>query len=135
MSDRGQETSSNAGRVTIRGIFHALVVALAWTLFIAWWDEVIPQITRRDATLAFWLIGLTVAVTAVLTTAWVRYNIGIFRRKGPRRTVPNVPERYDADTLGRRVEGPGFPAVRSAPVVVVSVRDGVKVFEVPVPKP
>jgi hypothetical protein len=54
----------------------------------------------------------------------VRYNLGIYRRKGPRRTVPDVKEDVGADALGRKLIHPGVGELRSARVVTVSLSDG-----------
>ncbi|HLE17048.1 MAG TPA: hypothetical protein VI728_02045, partial [Syntrophales bacterium] len=73
--------SEGRPRLTIKGIFHAFLVVLTWILFVYWWNQVIPQITVEDASMAFLVIFLTILVTSVLTLLWVRHNIGIFRRK------------------------------------------------------
>jgi len=117
--------------VTIRGTFHALIVFSSWVLFFYWWYRVLPQITGRDAAIALLLIGLTVLCTAIATFAWVRYNIGIFRRKGPRRNPTPVSESYHADSLGRKIEPVDLKPLRSARSIVISVEGEVKKYEVP----
>ncbi|HEU5034029.1 MAG TPA: hypothetical protein VFT62_04620 [Mycobacteriales bacterium] len=101
--------------------------ALAWVLFSLAWVFVL----RRDP--KTWLPELivpliaAVAVTA-LTSLWVRHNIGIYRRKGPRRTIPAAPTSWQSDTLGRPLRltaGAG-----TARVVTVSVADGCKHYRV-----
>ena len=109
--------SEGSPRLTIKGIFHAFLVVLTWILFAYWWNQVIPQITVEDASMAFLVIFLTVLATSVLTLLWVRHNIGIFRRKGPRKNLPAVSEHRDNDYLGRSLEHPGYDSLKIAPVV------------------
>ena len=117
--------------MTIKGTLHALIVVLTWILFITWWNQVIPQVTTEDASVAFFVIFLTILICSVLTLLWVRYNVGIFRRKGPRKTLPLVSEECEADHLGRRLDHPGYEFLKSAPLVVVSREEDRKNFKVP----
>lgn len=123
--------TDHRARVSIQGIFHALIAVLAWFLFFYWWNEVIPQTNVDDAAMAFLVIFLTVLLSSVLTLLWVRYNIGIFRRKGPRKILPAVSEERDADPLGRTLDHPGTETLKSAPVVVVSHEGERKKFALP----
>jgi hypothetical protein len=99
--------------VTIKGLFHTLLTVLTWILFAYWWNKVIPQISVE------------------VTLLWVRYNIGIFRRKGPRKNLPSVSEEREADYLGRRLDHPGYDFLKDAPLVVVSREEDRKNFNVP----
>jgi hypothetical protein len=118
-------------RMTIKGIFHAFLVILTWILFVYWWNQVIPQITVEDASMAFLVIFLTFLICSVLTLLWVRYNIGIFRRKGPRKNLPAVSEEREVDYLGRRLVHPGCDYLKGAPHVVISREEDRKNFKVP----
>jgi hypothetical protein len=131
LTDKKQNPSHTASRMTFKGTFHALIAVLTWILFIAWWNQVIPQITTEDASVAFFVIFLTILICSVLTLLWVRYNVGIFRRKGPRKTLPSVSEECEADHLGRRLDHPGYEHLKSAPLVVVSREEDKKQFKVP----
>ena len=115
--------------MTLKGTFHALFAVFGWALFVYWWNLVLPQIDSRDAFIALVFIGLTVLVTVLATLLWVRYNIGIFRRKGPRKTLTHVVENHGADFLGRRIERPGPESLKTARHVVVSVEGEVKKYE------
>ena len=67
--------------------------------------------------------------TVALTSAWVRHNIAIFRRKGPRTGLPAVSESVDADALGRRIVSPGDDSLKRARLVSVSVSGNVKTLD------
>jgi hypothetical protein len=100
---------------------------LAWVLLgVAWW-----AVLQRDP--RTWLAQLLVpAVAAVVVTAvtlfWVRHNLGIYQRKGPRRGVPAVDEPWTHDSLGRPLAF--SPRLAEAPVVRLDLVDGVKRYEV-----
>ena len=129
--DKKQNLTHTTPRVTIKGTFHALLAVLTWILFVVWWKQVIPQVTVEDASMAFFVIFLTVFICSVLTLLWVRHNVGIFRRKGPRKNLPSVSEEREADYLGRRLDHPGFDCLKTSQLVVVSREEDRKRFNVP----
>jgi hypothetical protein len=100
--------------------------ALAWLAFaVTWWF-----VLRRDP--RAWLPDLavpvvTVVVVTVLTLAWVKHNLRIYRRKGPRRGRPDPGGPWRTDSLGRRLQF--ARSSKTASVVTVSVRGGVKRYE------
>lgn len=110
----------------LRGFAHVLAALCAWILFVAWWRRVLPTVRREDLDAALLFIALTALVSVVLTAAWVRHNVAIYRRKGPRTRLPEVAESVDRDALGRTYSHPGTEALRRAPVVVVSVDGAAK---------
>ena len=91
LTDKKQYLSKTASRMTFKGTFHALIAVLTWILFIAWWNQVIPQVTTEDASLAFFVIFLTILICSVLTLLWVRYNVGISRPRDPGKPSPLSP--------------------------------------------
>ncbi len=115
--------------MTLKGTIHALIAIFGWALFVHWWNRVLPQIDSRDAIIALIFIGFTFFITVMITLLWVRYNIGIFRRKGPRKNLPLVTENRDTDFLGRRIEQPGPGTLKTARLVVISVEGEVKKYE------
>lgn len=123
-------SSEERSGITASGVFHSLIALLAWILFFVWWNQVIPQISVDDAAAAFLVIFLTVLLTSVLTLLWVRYNVGIFRRKGPRKQIPAVSEERDADYLGRSLDHPGYDLLKSGRIVLVSREGDKKKFEI-----
>src|SRR5512134_1549347 len=117
--------------VTVRGTFHALIAMICWGLFVYWWNGVLPQVDSNEPVIALLFIGATVLATVLITALWVRYNLGIFLRKGPRRRLTRVIENYGTDSLGRRIERPPGPeSLKTARLVVVSVDGESKKYEV-----
>lgn len=131
LDKRQNPSPSNPPRMTIMGIFHSFLAVLTWILFVVWWNQVIPQVTVEDASMAFLVIFLTVLFCSVLTLLWVRYNVGIFHRKGPRKNLPPVSEDRETDHLGRRLDHPGYDLLKASPLVVVSRIEDRKKFNIP----
>ena len=126
MDDRSTNHVDGRASFSVREAFHVLIAAATWLLFIYWWGIVLPQIRRDDAVSAGLFIALSTLVTVLLTAAWVRYNLGIHRRKGPRlQLTPAAPPR-DTDALGRKIVRPDEGTLRAARVVVVAVDGDVK---------
>jgi hypothetical protein len=94
-----------------RRIVHAGLIALGWLLFAWGWHRVTaagPEIGELR-----WLLLTAVLVVPLLTLSWVAHNVGIHRRKGPRRSVTAVTPRHDVDFNGRRIEA-DWPTLASA---------------------
>ena len=105
----------------LRGALHVLITLCGWGLFFYWWGCVLPAISTKEAGWALLYILVVFLLTGLLTVGWVRYNVGIYRRKGPRRNIPEARETFDKDALGRNLAHPGLEALRTARLVVVSV--------------
>jgi hypothetical protein len=108
------------------GARRVILGVLSWVVFgVAWW-----AVLRQDP--RSWLRDLAVPLVALLvvtalTLAWVRHNLGIYRRKGPRRGLPAIAADWTHDSIGRPLLLPaGLDAAR---VVVVDVVDGRKTYE------
>lgn len=92
----------------------------------AWW-----RVSRQSP--SGWLPdllmpALAVLVVTVVTLAWVRHNLAIHQRKGPRRGLPAVDTAWRRDSLGRVVEF--VPSLEEARVVRIRVQGYVKRYEV-----
>jgi len=104
-----------------------VVGVVSWVVLgLAWW-----RVLDRDP--REWVYELSVPVVSlvavtVLTLWWVRHNLGIYQRKGPRRGVPAVDAHWSHDSLGRALvldEG-----VTTGRVVRVVLEGDVKRYEV-----
>ena len=78
-----------------------LLVVAGWGLFVWLWSLVIDQ--PYDARALRMLVAGCLVVVPVATLAWVLHNVGIHRRKGPRRNVLNIGSNYRVDFKGRRI--------------------------------
>ena len=84
---------------------HIAVGVGFWLLFAALWIKLIAA--HRVGLQALGTTGFELAVVAgvvlAVTTWWIRHNVAIYRRKGPRKGRPSQPPRVDEDRLGRAV--------------------------------
>lgn len=102
-------------------IAHVLLIALGWLLFAWSWHRVTasgPEIGELR-----WLLLAAVLVVPVLTLGWVAHNVGIHRRKGPRRSVTAVNAQHRVDFNGRQVDA-DWPLLQTARCIdIVLERD------------
>jgi hypothetical protein len=84
-----------------RRLWHLLLITLGWGLFVWSWHRV--TLNRPDIGELRVLMLAAVLVVPVLTVSWVAHNVGIYRRKGPRKAVPAVALNFDVDFNGRRI--------------------------------
>ncbi|MBC7266298.1 MAG: hypothetical protein QMD76_07135 [Anaerosomatales bacterium] len=90
---------------TLSRLLQVLLAVVGWVVFgWLWWTAF--RTGPTDSQLRGTLIVGTIDVGIVLVTIlWVRWNIGVYRRKGPRTTVPPVDYAYDRDCKGVPVVG------------------------------
>lgn len=113
----------------LRGFCHALIAACAWVLFFFWWRQVLGFTRSQDVIFVLIFIGVTVVITTLLNLIWVRHNVGIFRRKGPRTRVTEVAQDRASDSLGRPIQLPAAGSIRRSRVVTVSASEKVKTMD------
>jgi len=123
---KARATTGGHGKlgIALRNAMHVLIVMAGWALFFTWWGKVLRGTSHPEAAEAVLVILSVSLLTALVTVWWVHYNLGIYRRKGPRRTVPDVTEDIGADALGRKLVHPDTEELRAARVVTVSILDG-----------
>ena len=110
-------------RSPLHAVGHVVLVVLGWAGFAWLWSLVLGR-PWESADLRRLIVG-TLVVAPVLTVAWIVHNVGIYRRRGPRRSVPAVAWRYERDYNGREVAA-DFAALRDARTVVIDVDGGRK---------
>jgi hypothetical protein len=126
LPDKARATTGGQWKagIALRNAMHVLFVMAGWALFFTWWGQVLRDTSLPEAAGALLVIFSVSLLTALATVGWVRYNLGIYRRKGPRRTVPDVTEDIGADALGRKLVHPDTEELRAARVVTVSISNG-----------
>jgi hypothetical protein len=117
----------------MRQFFHKVVGAAFWLLLIGLW--VLLALEGRASGAAFRDTGLRLAalmgVVLAVTIWWIRHNVGIYRRKGPRRARAELEPRTDEDRLGHAVRWalPDGPvAATTEQHVIVEVDGAVKTY-------
>ena len=113
-----------------RAVLHALVIVAGWVVFIWFWWRVFgqPWESHDLRLLVFWATLLFPLVTG----AWILHNVGIYKRRGPRRAVTPGPVRYEADFYGRRVDS-DWAALRDVQTVEIELDGNVKRFRAAMP--
>jgi hypothetical protein len=117
----------------MRQLSHIVLAIASWAIVIGLWVVLALEHKATAASLRDTLLQLAVIVGMVLaiTIWWVRHNVGIYRRKGPRRGRPADPPRSTEDRLGRRVRWAmpgGVRTARARQHLVVDLDDGVKTY-------
>ena len=117
----------------MRHTFHQLVGIAFWLMLVGMW----VQLVRSGGASASSIVDSVQYVAAIagavlaLTLYWIRHNVGIHRRKGPRAASPIMAPRIDADRLERPLRwslpGGHLGAVAEGHLVV-DIEDGVKVY-------
>jgi hypothetical protein len=120
----------NRLRSRLQAVVHGLVIVAGWVVFAWFWWRVFGQ-PWDSADLRRLVIGAAVGFPLV-TGVWIIHNIGIYKRRGPRRAVPPAPLRYDTDFNGRRIDS-DWSALAQAAVVTIALDDGVKRFRALIP--
>lgn len=109
---------------------HALQAALltaAWLLFALSWVKVLGN-TSPDAMRASGIVvGVAFLSVVLVTWWWIAHNVRIYRKRGPRKSVPTVRRDFTNDFLGR-VLPDDLDLLERAPMIVVVSRDQRKRF-------
>lgn len=117
----------------MRHRFHQLVGVLFWLLLVGMWVQLAggDRVSAANIVDSIQYVAAIAGAVLALTLYWIRHNVGIHRRKGPRAGSPVRAPRTDADRLGRplRWSLPGGHAGAVAEQhLVVEVEDGAKVY-------
>lgn len=107
------------------------MIAIGWTIFVAWWMIVLSRETARSLGVALGLVAATLATTAVLMSVWTWHNIRIARNGKRGRSSMFIPMQWERDTLGRSLVLPAEDGARAAAEVRVVLKNNVKTYVVP----
>jgi hypothetical protein len=112
-----------------RRAVHLAIAFAGWALFAWWWWLVVRRVSGTEIRFTLLFIAVALLVIVGVTAIWALHNRAVFRRKGARTRVRDVPGDFTRDTLGRPV---GLPTVPEeclyASVIVVRIEDGRKVY-------
>lgn len=112
-----------------RAVLHAGLVLAGWGLFAWCWFDV----TRRPNEVSdLWRLMIAAALLLpVVTIAWVAHNVGIHRRKGPRRSARPVSARYTQDFNGRPVQADWAALAHAGYIEIELDASGAKCYRLP----
>lgn len=106
---------------------HVLGVILGWVLFIWFWHLASGE-PWDSAPLMFLIIG-AIIVSPLVTLFWIFHNMGIYKRKGPRKGMADIQPYYDVDWSGREITA-DWATLANARVVVIEIDEFGKNYRV-----
>ena len=117
----------------MREFAHKVIGLAFWLLLVALWVLLALEGKASGAALRDTGLRLAVLMGVVLavTIWWIRHNVAIYRRKGPRRGRSENAPRTDQDRLGRAVAWTvpgGAPAARAERHLVVEIAGDLKTY-------
>ncbi|MBN2841347.1 MAG: hypothetical protein JXP37_10370 [Coriobacteriia bacterium] len=101
-----------------RVLVQIVTAIIGWMVFgWLWWQAIVlgPSDIQLRGTVLVAIIDL---VVVMVTALWILWNKDIYRRKGPRRSVPVVGFAYEQDALGTPVEIRGVTGGADRSIVV-----------------
>jgi hypothetical protein len=89
----------------MRQILHNLIGLASWLIVATLWAVLVGEGNASPGAVRSTVAELAAVAGLVLgvTLWWIRHNVGIYRRKGPRQGSPSARPRTDVDRLGRSV--------------------------------
>jgi fatty acid desaturase len=117
----------------MRQALHVAIGLAFWALLAVLWAVLALEGKASSAAFADTGLQLAALMGAVLaiTLWWIRHNVGIYRRKGPRRAQAELRPRTDEDRLGHAVRwafADGVPAAATEQDLVVELDGTVKTY-------
>lgn len=103
------------------------VISGGWLLFVWSWIRVAQETSVGTVLSGIVVLAVMTVVAVAITLWWILHNLGIYKRKGPRRSVPLVMPEYRNDFLGRDLDG-DWMLLRRSSVVLVRMDEGDKRF-------
>ena len=99
---------------------HTAFIVLGWVAFAGSWIIVLSRPIQTGN--LWWLMGAASVLIPALTLAWIMHNVGINRRKGPRRAGRVTPLVYDLDFHGHRIVA-DWDLLRTAQCIEIGLND------------
>lgn len=115
---------------------HQLVGVTFWLLLIGMWIQLLrgDAVTPSHIVDSVHYVALVAGAVLAVTLYWVRHNIGMHRRRGPRTASPTMAPRIDEDRLGRPLRWSvpeGHPGALDEAHLVIEIEAGAKVYRRP----
>jgi hypothetical protein len=117
----------------MRQVAHIVTALLFWLALAGLWvrlaidDKATPDAFRDTLLQLAVLMGVVLAIT----TWWIRHNVGIYRRKGPRQGRAEIAVAVDRDRLDRQIRWAmpgGVRTARAQQHLVVELDGDVKTY-------
>jgi hypothetical protein len=117
----------------MRQFSHKLIGIFFWFVIVALWVLLVRGGKAGGANLTYSVqyVGMIAGAVLAVTMLWIRHNLRIYRRKGPRVGRTELPPRTDEDRLGRPIRwqlGGGAEAALHVSHLVVELDGPAKVY-------
>ena len=112
-----------------RQALHLSIAAAGWVLFGWWWWIVLWHVGPYEVRITGIFLAATLALTVLLTIAWVFHNLRIFRHKAKRSSVRTPREEFLHDRRERVLHfDEGLEAIRDAHAVRIEIEGDRKIY-------
>jgi hypothetical protein len=108
---------------TFRSFLQWVTVSAGWAAFGWSWVRVAGETPASTMIWSIAAIAIIAIVIVSTTLGWIAHNLRIYRRKGPRRAVPQVQREFKRDFLGRELNADWLALYDAALIAVVVVED------------
>jgi hypothetical protein len=115
------------GGTSIRALVQLVLVVIGWCLFLWAWVSVMRFTALETVVATIVLLAALAVVIEAINLLWIRHNINIFKKKGPRKSVPQVRYESQRDFLGRR-QVADWQNLRGEALIIVGFNDERKIF-------
>jgi hypothetical protein len=113
--------------ISIRALAQLVFVVIGWFVFVWAWVSVMRFTAPETAVVTAILLAALAAVIEAINLLWIGHNASIFKKKGPRKSVPQVRYESQQDFLGRR-QAADWPNLQREALIIVGFDDERKVF-------
>lgn len=121
------EVDRPGGAASIRALVQLVLVVVGWILFLWAWVSVMRFTAPETVAVTTILLAAFAVGIEVINLLWIRHNVNIYKRKGPRKSVPRVRYEFRRDFLGRR-QAADWQSLQGEALIVVSFDDEQKTF-------
>ncbi len=115
------------GGTSIRGLVQLVLVVIGWCLFLWAWISVMRFTALETVVATIVLLAALAVVIEAINLLWIWHNVNIFKKKGPRKSVPQVRYESQRDFLGRR-QVADWQKLPGEALIIVSFDDKRKIF-------
>jgi hypothetical protein len=105
----------------------AVLVLPLWLAFAVGWWRVLRNWPASDLVRSFELLAVIAALYGLALALWIRHNLSIYRRKGPRLAVRTLTVDYSRDALGQPVRS-AQPGMLDAQHITIETAAGEKLY-------
>ncbi len=100
---------------------------IGWLLFLWAWISIMRFTAPETIVVTTILLAAIAIAIAAIDLTWIWHNLNIYKRKGYRKNVPQVPQEFRQDFLGRQ-QAADWQNLRGETLIVVSFDEEQKTF-------